>query len=130
MSATELAQDQRERAREVAEPDVEVELDVGGGEDVAELQSEIEMTADGFRVSDFKCQKCGLAHGHDTDKHRASDSFELSHEEAAEMEFNPNCHCGAHELAKRGEQFGVNSSSAASTARDAPVPEGVKKQLR
>lgn len=130
MSTAELAQDQRERAREVAEPDAEVELDVGTGEDIQELQAEIEMTAEGFRVSDFKCQKCGLAHGHDTDKHRASDSFELSHEEAAEMDFNPNCHCGAHELAQRGGDFGVDESKAANTARSAPVPESVKKQLR
>lgn len=130
MSATELAQDQRERAREVAEPDVDVELDVGGGEDVAELQSEIEMAAEGFRVSDFKCQKCGLAHGHDTDKHRASDTFELSHEEASDMEANPSCHCGPHELAHRGSEYGVDESKAASVARDAPVPESIKKEFR
>lgn len=127
-----LAQEQRDRARQITEPksDMEVELEVGAGEGLEELEAEIDSTAESFRVSDFKCQACGLAHGHDTDKHRASDSFSLSHDEASEMNMNPNCHCGAHELAARGSDFGVDEGEASRVASGAPVPESVKKRLR
>jgi hypothetical protein len=128
--SVELKHEQRERAREVGKREVEVGVEVGSNESLEALQSEIESGANGLKVTDFKCQACGLAHGHDTDKHRASDSFSLSHDEAAQMEgANPNCHCGAHYLAKHGSDFGVDESDAASVASGAPVPESVQKRF-
>lgn len=122
-----------EQEQEVEDEGVFLELDTGGEtEGVSELVSELEETADGFRVNDFKCPKCGLAHGHDTDKHRASDSFGITHKEAADMEFNPNCHCGYNEMAYRGRsEYGINGAPSPEKASDnAPVPQHVQRDLR
>ena len=132
MSAIDLTHEQEQGGSFEEEAPV-LELDPSAeSEGVDELVAEIEATADDFRVTDFKCAKCGLAHGHDTDKHRASDGFSMTHEEAADMEFNPNCHCGYNELAHRGRsEYGVRDSPSAECASDtAPVPSEVQRQLR
>jgi hypothetical protein len=110
-------------------PDVQVEKrpDIGGA---GELQSALGEIADEFDTRDgFKCAhpKCGLVHEHDTNKHRASDDFDMSVEESAEMEANPNCHCGLGELARRDD---VSDAPSPSRANDmAPVPDKMARHL-
>lgn len=122
---------EQEEEQEQREPSVTVELESGETEGVQALVGELEATADGFRVSDFKCPTCGLAHGHDTDKHRGSDSFGLTHSEASDMQFNPNCHCGYREIAHRGEEMGISDGPTPEEAANrAPVPSEVQRELR
>lgn len=107
--------------------DVKVERagDVTG---VSELHSELSEMADSFNVRGFKCahEECGLLHQHDTTKHRGSDSFDMSEEEAAEMEANPNCHCGLAEAARTGVS-GAPSPTQAN--KDAPIPDSMTRHL-
>lgn len=115
-----------EAIQEEAEaPEVSVEGEVDGGSSLgaAGLQDAISTVAEGFSVRDFKCVKCGIVHGHDTTKHRASDSFDMSEDEASSMKFNPNCHCGVQELGRRGSDYGVDEGDAARTAGSAPIPD-------
>lgn len=119
--------------RELIEDEPMVELDLSGdAEGVEALVSELKETADSFNVTDFKCPNCGLPHGHDTDKHRAHDSFGLTAEEAANMEMNPNCHCGYNELAHRGRSdYGVKDApSPESASSTAPIPQHIQRELR
>lgn len=104
------------------DPDVGVE----GG---AELQAFLGDLADSFDVSGFKCAKCGLVHEHDTTKHRASDSFDMSDKEAASMEYLSTCHCGVQELGRRGSEYGVDEGQAASTAANAPIPDHAAREM-
>lgn len=108
-------------------PSVQVERkpDVNGA---SELHSALGEMADGFDVRGFKCARedCGLVHGHDSTKHRASDSFDMSDEEAASMDFNPNCHCGLNELARRGHEGAPSPSRANSTA---PIPDETSRAM-
>jgi len=111
------------------QPDVEVTVegrdDVGGA---AQLQSSLDAMADSFDVSGFKCvhEECGLVHNHDTTKHRGSDSFDMSDDEAASMEANPNCHCGLGEAARTG----VEGAPSPDDANDmAPIPESMARHL-
>jgi hypothetical protein len=105
---------------------VEARPDIEGG---AELQSALGEIADEFDVGGFKCAhpQCGLVHTHDTNKHRASDDFSMSGDEAAEMEANPNCHCGLNELARRDDVSGTPSPSRANDM--APIPDGMARHL-
>lgn len=125
-----MTQEQEPELEEVEGGIIELDPAEDASEGLAALESEIEATAEGFSVRGFKCTKCGLAHGHDTDKHRASDSFGMNHEQAGAMEFNPNCHCGVHALAHGQGPDTVNRSDARSTADGAPVPESVQQELR
>lgn len=130
MQQLDLTQEQEPELEEVEGGVIELDPAGDASEGLAELEAEIEKTAEGFRVRGFKCTKCGLAHGHDTDKHRASDSFAMTHEEAGAMDFNPNCHCGAHALAHGRGPNSVDRAEARETAGKAPVPESVQRQLR
>lgn len=117
----------------------EEEADFGGGvielgpdkAGASELAQEVDATADGFEVRDFKCVACGLTHGHTTDKHRASDvdGFDMSAGDAGDMDMNPNCHCGVHELAARPDHYGVDGDVAQGRADKAPVPEHVHTMI-
>lgn len=111
-----------------ATPEVSVERKpaISGGQD---LQAELGEMADSFNVGGFKCAhpECGLVHGHDTNKHRASDDYDMSENEAADMEANPNCHCGLNELAHRDDVDGTPSPSRANDM--APVPETMARHL-
>lgn len=109
----------------------EVEVQVEGKRDVAgadTLHGELGAMADSFRMSGFKCvhQDCGLVHGHDTTKHRGSDSFDMSDEEAAQMEANPNCHCGLNEAARTGVEDAPSPSRANEMA---PIPDSMTRHL-
>lgn len=121
-----------EQEQEVVDEGVVLELDPSEeNEGVEELASDIKGAAAHARVGGYKCQKCNLAHTHDTDKHRASDSYGLTHEDAAGMEFNPNCHCGLHNVAHRSGELGVSDAPTPSRANDlAPVPSDVQRDLR
>jgi len=116
---------------ETETPDVSVELGDGSTSSIAggqELQAAIGSLADSMDVRGFKCahEQCGLVHSHDTNKHRASDDFSMSEDEAADMEANPNCHCGLGELARRD----VKDAPSMSKANDmAPVPESMSRHL-
>ena len=80
--------------------------------------------ASAFDVTGFKCTSCGLAHSHDTVKHQASETFALGAQEAASvMEYNSVCHCGLHELARRGGDLGVDQRRADSLKDGAPIPD-------
>jgi hypothetical protein len=122
--------EQEQEFEEVQGGVIEVEPVEDASENVEELEAELESTAGSFNVSGFKCTKCGLSHGHDTDKHRASDSFSMNHEQAGNMEFNSVCHCGVHSLAIGNGPDSVNTEAARGTAEEAPVPESVNRQLR
>lgn len=120
-----------EQVQEEAEqPEIDLSVKRGRSdiEGAQELQSELGSMADSFNVRGFKCvhQDCGLVHGHDTTKHRGSDSFDMSEDEAAQMEFNPNCHCSLNEVARSG----VDGAPSPSRANEmAPVPDSVIHSL-
>jgi hypothetical protein len=87
------------------------------------LQSSLHELADSFDVTGFKCAKCGLAHMHDTTKHRLSDSFDsFDTDDVTDMEYNSVCHCGVQEAGRRGGDLGVDEGRAARIAGDAPIP--------
>lgn len=90
------------------------------------LHSAIDSIADSFDVSGFKCTECGLAHMHDTTKHRASDSFDMSDEDAASMDYNANCHCGYNEAAHKG----IADVSPDEAARTAPIPDHTQREMK
>ncbi len=112
---------------ESASPEVQVEAkpDVEGAE---QLHGALDEMADSFDVGGFKCahEECGLVHTHDTTKHRSSDDFDMSEEEAASMEANPNCHCGLGEVARRGVSGAPSPSRANSMA---PIPSEMSRHL-
>lgn len=118
---------------ETQTPEVSVEIEGGspsasieGGQ---KLQAAIGNLADSMSIDGFKCahEQCGLVHSHDTNKHRASDDFSMSEDEAAEMEANPNCHCGLGELSRRDD---VKDAPSPSKANDmAPIPESMSRHL-
>jgi len=118
--------EQIQKQTQVPEVQVEERPDIQGA---AELQSALGEIADEFGVGGFKCAhpQCGLVHSHSTNKHRASDDFSMSSDEAAEMEANPNCHCGLAELARRGDVSGTPSPSRANDM--APVPDEMARHL-
>lgn len=99
---------------------------IGG---VDELHSTLDDVADSFDVTGFKCTQCGLAHMHDTTKHRLSDSFDVDESIAGDMEMGGGCHCGVHEMARRGSEFGIDESQADSIAGDAPIPPETQTML-
>jgi hypothetical protein len=111
-----------------------IDVDVGGGsggadvEGAEQLQATLDTMAEDFRMSGFKCvhQECGLVHNHDTTKHRGSDSFDMSDDEAAQMEMSPNCHCGLNQMAKEGVE-GAPSPSRANEM--APVPDSATRHI-
>jgi len=114
---------------ESGQPEVDVSSPSEMSVEAAGLQEAIGTVADSFNVAGFKCAKCGLAHMHSTNKHRASDSFDMSEDEASSMEFNPNCHCGVQELGRHGSDYGIDESSAARTAGSAPIPDDAARQM-
>lgn len=130
MQKLDFTQEQEPQLDSVQGGLIELDSATDSSEGIAELESELEQTAESFSVSGFKCTQCGLAHGHDTDKHRTSDSFAMNHEQAGQMEFNSVCHCGVHSLAAGNGPDSVSQSEARQTAERAPVPESVQKQLR
>ena len=104
---------------------VERQGDVAGA---SELHAELDSIADSMDVHGFKCvhEECGLVHNHDTTKHRSSDSFDMSDDEAAQMEMSPNCHCGLGEAARTG----VEGAPSPSKANDmAPVPDSAVRHM-
>lgn len=112
---------------ESGSPSVQVEADPSV-EGASQLQGALGEIADSMDVSGFKCahEKCGLVHNHSTNKHRASDSFDMGDEDAASMEANPNCHCGLNELARTGG----DETPSPSRANDmAPIPDGMARHL-
>ena len=116
-----------EQVQEEAEaPEVSVEADAVSVEGSENLHASLDDAADGFDVSGFKCVKCGLAHMHDTTKHRTSDSADVSDSEAASMDYNPNCHCGYNEAAHK-DVVDASPQSAASTA---PIPDETAREMQ
>jgi len=108
------------------EVDVRVERrDISGAE---QLHAELDQMADSMDVTGFKCvhEKCGLVHNHDTTKHRGGDSFDMSDDEAAQMEANSVCHCGLNDAARSG----VDGAPSPSRANDmAPIPDSMTRHL-
>lgn len=104
----------------------EAEFDVSSDAvtDADELHETLAEMADSFDVGGFKCvhEQCGMAHMHDTTKHQLSKSFDISDEDAVDIEFNSVCHCGLNEAARHGDDFGVDEMKAASRAGSAPIP--------
>jgi len=122
---------QRTEMEQVHEDAVSPEVSVEAkpdSTDAQELQNALDEVAEGFRVGGFKCahQECSLVHEHDTTKHRASDDFDMSDDEAASMEANPNCHCGLNELARRGVEDAPSPEKANNMA---PIPGEMSRHL-
>lgn len=123
---------------EMEEPELEDSsevLEISVGEETMDgakqMADELDRTADGFEVSGFKCVGCGLSHGHDTDKHRSSDSFNMSHEEAGNMEANSVCHCGVNAIGYGDDgPDRVNRSEARSVADNAPIPPSAEERIK
>lgn len=108
-----------------------VEHDSGATIDVNGLHESLSEIADTFDVTGFKCVKCGLAHMHDTTKHRLSDEFDsFDASDAADMEYNSVCHCGPHEASVRGSEFGINEGDASRIADKAPIPPEESRAIR
>lgn len=93
------------------------------------LQEDLTDAADTFDVTGFKCVKCNLVHMHDTTKHQLTDSFDVSADIASVMNYNSVCHCGPHEAARRGSDFGIDESSARSIAEGAPIPTDISREM-
>ena len=114
--------------KDTSSPEVDVSVerrDVGGAE---QLHAELDEMADSFDVTGFKCvhEECGLVHNHDTTKHRGGDSFDMSEDEAAQMEANSVCHCGLNDAARSG----VDGAPSPSRANDmAPIPDSMTRHL-
>lgn len=116
------AYEQIERVQDAQQPTIDGSADVTIS-GTAQLKESIEADARDGRVQSWKCAGCGLSHGHDTDKHRASDSFSMSESDVRAMDSNGNCHCGVNELGRRGSDFGVSEGQASGIARNAPIPD-------
>lgn len=122
---TDLVQIQEQSQKSEIDVSVKGKMDVGG---VQQLHDSLDAMADSFDVSGFKCvhEECGLVHNHDTTKHRGSDSFDMTGDEAASMEANPNCHCGLGEAARTD----VDGAPSPGRANDmAPIPESMARHL-
>jgi hypothetical protein len=122
LNQTEMVEEIGRRDHDELDPSVSVD-------GVAELHDTLDSMADSLDVSGFKCVNCGLVHGHDTTKHRATDTFDIDAETAASMDANPNCHCGPQELARRGDDYGVDEQEAAGVASKAPVADEVSREM-
>ena len=114
--------------KDTSSPEVDVSVerrDIGGAD---QLHAELDAMADSMDVTGFKCvhENCGLVHNHDTTKHRGSDSFDMSEDEAAQMEANSVCHCGLNDAARSG----VDGAPSPSRANDmAPIPDSMTRHL-
>lgn len=98
--------------------------------DAGDLHETLDTVADSFDVAGFKCVKCGLAHMHDTTKHRLSDTFDVSESDAAmQMDYNSVCHCGVQEASRRGSDAGIDEQEAASIAEEAPIPPEISRKM-
>lgn len=113
---------------ETEEVSPSVEIEAGVSVEASGLQDTLAEIADTFDVTGFKCVKCGLAHQHDTTKHQLSKTFDVSDSEAASMEYNSTCHCGAHE-AGRGSGPDIDTSKAADIASGAPIPPEASREM-
>jgi len=120
--------DMEQIQEEAQTPSVDVSVerkDIGGAE---QLQASLDEIADSADVTGFKCvhEKCGLVHNHDTTKHQAGDSFDMSDSEAASMESSSTCHCGLGEAARTGVSGAPSPSEANSMA---PIPDSMERHL-
>lgn len=106
-----------------------VDVDAGASIDTGDLQQSLSEIADDFDVTGFKCVKCGLAHMHDTTKHRLSDTFDVSDEDAASLDYNSVCHCGVQEAGRHGSDVGIDEGQAASIAGNAPIPPEASREM-
>lgn len=120
--------DTEQITEDVQTPSVDVSFerqDIGGAE---QLQASLDELADSADVTGFKCahEECGLVHNHDTTKHQAGDSFDMSDSEAASMEANSVCHCGLGDAARSGIDGAPTPSEA---NRKAPIPDSMERHL-
>jgi hypothetical protein len=97
--------------------------------DADELHASLEEIADSFDVSGFKCTKCGLAHTHDTTKHRLSDDYDIDEADVTDMEYNSVCHCGLQEAGRHGSDIGIDEQDAAKNASKAPIPPEASREM-
>lgn len=105
------------------------EVDPTVSVEAAGLQEMLREDADTFDVTGFKCVNCGLVHSHDTTKHRLSDDFDISEEDAASLDSNSVCHCGVQEAGRHGDELGIDEDRAASVAEQAPIPPESSREL-
>jgi len=123
-------QDTIQQQIEQVTDDQSMKFDVGSADvQSGDLMASIDDMSSDLDVSGFTCVKCNLTHGHDTNKHKASDTFAFGEDEAASMEYSPNCHCSLNSLAAGIEDHSVDMTleEASSTA---PVPETVMQDIK
>lgn len=113
----------------VDERDISVDVDEGASVSADGLHDSLHEIADSFDVTGFKCVKCGLAHMHDTTKHRLSDDFDVDESIAADMTYNSVCHCGLQEAGRHGSDLGLDESEAARKAGSAPIPPEASREM-
>jgi len=123
---TEVEQTEVQEMQEEMESSIQVE---GSKIEANGLHAALDTMAEGFDVTGFKCPTCGLAHMHSTNKHRATDSFDMGSEESASYDTNPNCHCFVHEASRRADEMGIDKSKAQRIAEGAPVPDSLTQEL-
>lgn len=123
-----IEQQQVERVS-VDEHGISVDAELGTSVEASGLHESLHEIADSFDVTGFKCVKCGLAHMHDTTKHQLSKDFDISDEDAADMEYNSVCHCGLQEAARHGSDMGIDEASAANVAGNAPIPPEASREM-
>lgn len=124
-----IEKQRQERGEDIGSPSI------GGGSgdspsvDADGLHASLEEIADSFDVSAFKCTKCGLAHSHDTTKHRLSDDYDINEADVTDMEYNSVCHCGLQEAGRHGSDVGIDEADAAKKASRAPIPPEASREM-
>jgi len=115
---------------DVDSPSVDIDVDRSIAVKADGLQEELTDMADSFDVTGFKCVKCGLAHMHDTMKHRLSDTFDIDESTAAMIfDYNPVCHCGVQEAGRHGSDIGIDEREATNIASKAPIPPEASREM-
>lgn len=123
-----IEQQQVERVS-IEDNEFSIDMSLGASVEAPGLHDALHEIADTFDVTGFKCVKCGLAHMHDTTKHRLPDDFDISEDEAAGMTYNPVCHCGLQEAGRHGSDLGIDEADAAGKASNAPIPPEASRKM-
>lgn len=93
------------------------------------LHEALDMSASRSKVEKYACPVCDTVHAHDTNKHRATDSFDLSVEDTVDMFTNPNCHCFLHEAKYKSDELGIDADEVEKISKNAPIPDEFAEEI-